>query len=77
MIYVDTLYLKKDGTEDRKTHEFGNVIKALRFMYGCYSHNLWIESFRCDDPLDYVALSRRVCLIDLNTGKKRGGYKTI
>lgn len=75
MIYVDTLYISKDGTAKEKTHEFVYASDALRFMYGCYDKHLWISAFRCDDPFDYESLTRRVSLIDLNTGKRGGKNK--
>ena len=60
MVYVEFIYTNKSGENSTGEQEFNTPQMALRFMYKVSkTENMFVKSYRCDDPLDTEWLNKR------------------
>ena len=60
MVYVEFIYVNVSGVHSTGEQEFKTPQMALRFMYkASKTPNMFIKSYRCDDPMDSEWLDKR------------------
>ena len=52
MIYIDVIFISKDGKRTHEEKRFDDCRKALRFMYAMKRQGNLIHGWRTDDPED-------------------------